>query len=94
MAFIVWILSAADVLLTYLGLTMGVISEGNPLMAYMFDFSEPAAVLFALVMPGMGLYFLHSKAEECSLAFKALRGLLLVKIAVFLLHLNWLVRVF
>ncbi|MBS4032591.1 MAG: hypothetical protein KGZ63_14390 [Clostridiales bacterium] len=94
MAFIVWVLGAVDILLTHLGLTLGVISEGNPLMAYLFELSVPAAILFALVLPGAGLYFLHSQATRCRLALQALRGLLFVRIAVFLLHLNWMIRVF
>lgn len=94
MAFLVWILGAADILLTHLGLTLGVISEGNPLMAYMFELSVPAAILFALVLPGVGLYFLHTQAVGCRLALQALRGLLVVRIAVILLHINWMILAF
>lgn len=94
MAFIVWILGAADILLTHVGLTLGVISEGNPLMAYMFEVSAPGAILFALVLPGAGLYFLHNQSGSCRLALQALWGLLLIRIVVFLLHVNWIIRVF
>ena len=33
MAFIIWILGLIDVLLTNYGLNLGIIQEGNPLMA-------------------------------------------------------------
>lgn len=94
MALIVWVLGAADILLTHLGLTLGVISEGNPLMAHMFERSVPVAILFALILSGAGLYFLHNQAASCRLALQALWGLLFVRIAVFLLHFNWIIRVF
>jgi hypothetical protein len=91
-AFIIWILGLIDVLLTKMGLEMGVITEGNPVMAYLFAYNASVAVIFSLVISAFFLAVLQYLRGHCSLAGKAMWGLLALRIFIVLLHANWLLR--
>ncbi|HAA37731.1 MAG TPA: hypothetical protein DCE00_02535 [Firmicutes bacterium] len=90
MALMIWLLGLADVWLTNYGLQLGVINEGNPVMAYFFQLNPTWAIVFSLSISAVLLYFLQRLCLHTMLAKKALRGLLLVRIFVIVLHLNWL----
>ena len=59
MAFIIWLLSLIDVLLTNYGLNLGIIQEGNPLMAHLFTISANTAIIFSLTLSAVLLACLH-----------------------------------
>jgi hypothetical protein len=92
MALTIWLLGAADIFLTHYGRELGVIVEWNPLMAYLFLRSPVYAVGFALVLPGAGLLYLHYMIHRSKLVMPALVGLLVIKLFVMILHVNWVVR--
>lgn len=92
MTIIIWLLGVADVYLTKLGLELGVISEGNPVMAYLFSYNPNTAILFSVAVSGFFLYCLHRLQGRSTLAGKALWGLLFIRIFVMMLHANWLIR--
>jgi len=91
-ALVIWVLGTADVLLTQYGRDLGVIAEWNPLMAFLFSISSRLAVSFALLIPAAGLYFLHHVRHSSKMAMPAMCGLLIIKLLVIFLHLNWIVR--
>ncbi|MDW7651563.1 MAG: DUF5658 family protein [Bacillota bacterium] len=93
MAVLIWLLGLVDVLLTKYGLTLGVIREGNPVMAWLFAIHPNVAVLFSLLVSGVLLWFLTTLQAKTNLAVKALWGLLIVRILVIVLHVGWLVRI-
>lgn len=92
MAFTIWLLGLVDVYLTKYGLQLGVIAEGNPVMAYFFSIHPNAAVLFSLALSGIFLYCLHRLRQHTGFAVTALWGLLAVRLLIIFLHVNWLLR--
>ncbi|HZK25498.1 MAG TPA: DUF5658 family protein [Oscillospiraceae bacterium] len=90
MAFIIWLLGLADVYLTKYGLQIGVITEGNPIMGYLFNLNSHWAIIFSLSLSGLLLYCLQRLCLRTTMAEKAMKGLLVVRILVIGLHLNWL----
>jgi hypothetical protein len=92
MAFLIWLLGLADVLLTNYGLNLGIIQEGNPVMAYFFAISPNLAISFSLIFSGIMLWFLTQLKTKTALAGKALWGLLAVRVLVIFLHVGWLVQ--
>ena len=93
MAVTIWLLGLADIYLTKYGLQLGVISEGNPIMAYFFSIHPNVAVLFSLGISGILLYCLHLLTSRTAFAVKALWALLAIRLFVIFLHANWLVQV-
>ena len=93
MALLVWILGAVDVLLTDYGMRLGVVREGNPLMASLFAKDPGLAVVFSLIFSGVMLVFLHHLREKCCLAARGLLVLLVVRIFIIMLHINWLTQI-
>jgi hypothetical protein len=92
MAILIWLLGLADIYLTNIGLKMGVITEGNPVMAYLFAHNPSLAITFSLGTSAFFLFCLHRWRSRTTLAGKALWGLLVVRMFVILLHANWLIR--
>lgn len=92
MAFLIWILGLIDVLCTNYGLNLGVIQEGNPLMAHLFAINANTAIAFSLTLSGTLLACLHRLRHRCTLAGKALWGILFVKLFIVILHFGWLIR--
>lgn len=92
MAFYIWILGIIDVLLTKYGLNLGVIEEGNPLMAHLFAMNANTAIIFSLTLSGVLLACLHRLRDKCTLAGNALWGILFVKLFIVILHFGWLIR--
>lgn len=92
MALVIWFLGIADVYLTKYGLQLGVITEGNPLMARLFEIHPDVAVVFSVGLSALLLGCLQLLSRQSTLAVKAMTGLLVVRIAVILLHANWLLR--
>ena len=93
MALLIWLLGLADVLLTNYGLNLGVIREGNPVMAYFFAVSPNLAITFSLIFSGIMLWFLTHLKTKTALAGKALWGLLAVRLFVIFLHAGWLIQI-
>jgi len=86
----VFVVSLADVLLTWLGLEMGFIREANPFMAAVFDVSGFAAAKLTVVIVGATLVLLHRNSERIWWVKHAVAGLLIVRLGVLLLHVPWL----
>lgn len=93
MALLIWLLGVVDVYLTRYGLQLGVITEGNPVMAHLFEIHPDAAVAFSVGLSALLLFCLQHLRSHCTLAGKAMKGLLAVRVVVILLHVNWLLRV-
>lgn len=92
MAIIIWLLGALDVWFTKYGLAVGAITEGNPIMAALFSVHPDVAVAFSLIISAIFLACLHKMQRMTRLASQALRALLIVRIVILLLHINWMLH--
>ncbi|MCR3922413.1 MAG: DUF5658 family protein [Firmicutes bacterium] len=90
MAIIIWLLGFVDVYLTKHGLYIGAITEGNPIMAQLFNVNPNVAVIFSLGLSAFFLYCLHHLRTRSLLAQRAMWGLLFLRMFIIGLHLHWL----
>ena len=82
-------LTAFDVLATAYGLQIGTITEGNPIMAVLYDISPLLAILAGFALTTLCVYVLW-KNRKTPLAYYGLWGVLFIKVYIFGLHIVWL----
>ena len=83
----IFALTIVDLILTRYGLFLGVISEGNPLMVNIVE-SPLILVVIAIIMAG--LFFAYKHFYDYIWIKYALTIVLVVKLFVVGLHINWL----
>ena len=87
-------LTVLDVGFTYWGIVVGYIEEANPLLAEVFH-SKPeltSLILVALVAFLLSvIWHYHDRARR--IIYLLLPGLLLVKLAIMGMHINWLMQI-
>lgn len=88
---LIFILTLADVALTVWGVTKGYIEEANPLLQGVFHTSPILTGLAVILAVGLMLLFL-SKQKIKWLGY-AVGGLVVIKIGVLLLHVDWMVKI-
>ena len=81
-------LTAFDLLATAYGLQIGAITEGNPIMAVLYDTSPLLAIGAGLALTSACVYILWR--AKTPLAYYGLWAVLLIKVGIFGLHIAWL----
>ena len=82
------ILTALDLACTAIGLSMGVITEANPILARMYDWSLIGTCVITFLVVALFVWVISRSNKpwvKC-----AVRGLIVVKVAVMLLHCVWI----
>ncbi|MFZ5644809.1 MAG: DUF5658 family protein [Bacillota bacterium] len=87
---LIFLLTIGDLLLTYYGLSLGVIREGNPLTALLFNIDPLLAITALAVYVGAACLFIYRVQHRVSWLPAALFGLLVIKMGIICLHLGWL----
>ena len=82
-------LTLFDVLATAYGLQIGAITEGNPIMAVLYDTSPLLAILAGFALTALCVYILWQN-RKTPLAYYGLWGVLFIKVYIFGLHIVWL----
>jgi hypothetical protein len=82
-------LTLFDVLATAYGLQIGAITEGNPIMAVLYDISPLLAITAGFALTSVCVYILWQN-RKTPLAYYGLWGVLLIKVYIFGLHIVWL----
>ena len=85
-------LTIADVACTYIGFRSGQIKEGNPLLRYMFSNHPELTSLMVIAFVGCLLWLLWNYKDRARHIYVFVSGILLVKIAVMGLHLDWILK--
>jgi len=86
-------LTVIDVGLTYWGYKAGHIEEANPLLSYVYRNSPEASSILILLFVGCLLGILWNYKEKARHMYVFVIGVLLVKIAVVGIHINWLLKI-
>lgn len=86
----IFILTFADVIFTATGLNLGIVEEANPYMDYLIELSLPITLVGILVVTIAILYMLYKVENRVRWLPLALKGLLIIKVVVILLHFQWI----
>ena len=89
MIVLLWLAGVADLVLTAWGLSLGVIREANPVLAWAFDVSPLGTVITGAALTGAIFYGLHLMRDRSRLLYPGLWILLGVRVAVLWLHMRW-----
>lgn len=89
----IYLLTIADVLLTYIGLEHGVIKEANPIMNIFFSRWPKVTAISVLVVMAIVLYFFYSVRNRVKWLVQALTFLLAFKALIVLLHSFWIILI-
>jgi len=84
-------LSVIDIACTYIGFTKGFIAEANPLISGVYE-KEPLIVSFGILVLIIGCLYAISKSKRVWVRYM-LKGILVVKVCIVLLHADWIMRV-
>lgn len=87
------ILTIIDMICTTVGLSLGFITEGNPLMARLFDWSVIGTCVLVVLLVGACLAILNTFMYRFKWTRYVVAGLVGVKAFVVLLHCVWIVQV-
>ena len=80
-----------DYLFTYVGVTLGITYEANPLMVWLFDYSLLKGILFRLFMISVIMCMLsYIKIKRYSAYQKLIVFALVVNIVILFFHLRWI----
>jgi hypothetical protein len=90
---IIYILTAADIIFTYVGLQKGTIKEANPIMNFFFSQWPLCTVIGVLLVVAIILCFLYKIRCKVKWLMQALTFVMALKFMVFLLHSYWLVLI-
>lgn len=86
-------LTVIDVALTYWGYKAGHIDEANPLLSYVYRNGPEVTSVLVLLFVGCLLGILWNYKDKARHIYYFVIGLLLVKIAVVGIHINWLLKI-
>jgi hypothetical protein len=89
----IFILSVADVALTYLGIKAGYIEEANPLLQKVFHTSPELTVLLILAVVGVMLYVIGKYGYKVKHINVGLVAMVAVKMYVMYAHFQWIRQV-
>lgn len=87
------ILSAIDIICTGYGVSNGFISEGNPIVAYLFNWSVWGTCAIIAVLVGLLLWFISRHKDQYRWLRYALAGVTLVKAIVVAIHAVWIISI-
>jgi len=92
---LIMLLSAFDAAATWLGVTRYGIEEGNAIARLMFGWSVPGTCALALLVTAVALWAIRTAYHRYGVrwAVWAVWGVLAVKIAIVLIHVQWLVLI-
>ena len=85
------ILTIIDIICTAVGLSLGFIAEGNPLMAWLFDWSVIGTCVIVVLLVGACLAILKTFMDRFKWTRYVVAGLVGVKLFVVLVHLSWII---
>jgi hypothetical protein len=88
--YIIFQLTTLDILLTTIGLKLGIIEEANPIMNYLMNISLALSMLCVLLFVGAMLTFLYKASYKIPWLHPALNGLAGIKVYVLMLHMKWI----
>lgn len=90
------VLTLLDVIATGIGVSVGLIEEGNPLINYLFSFSIPATCFLAFLVTTVLLWLVYTVQVKHDLAWisYALYGILFIKSIVAITHFTWFIGSF
>ena len=86
-------LTLADVSCTYFGYKAGYIEEANPLLRFTFHNHPELTSIFVIIFVGCLLGLLWNYKDKARHITLFVVGILIVKIAVVGLHLNWIIKI-
>ena len=86
-------LTVIDITCTYFGYTAGYIEEGNPVLRFMFHNHPELTSFLVIIFVGCMLGLLWNYNEKARHITLFVVGILVVKIAVVSLHINWMVKI-
>jgi hypothetical protein len=86
-----FVVSVLDVVLTWLGLELGLIREANPLLAHAFSFDARLTVLLTIIVMAGAVWILNRYERQVWWVKHAVAALLVIRLGVLVLHLPWLV---
>lgn len=89
---LICLLTLADIVLTYYGLSLEVIREANPLMARLFDVSPIFSIILAICFVIGACLFFYKVRHRITWLPAALILILVIKLGVIGLHLRWLIQ--
>lgn len=84
------ILSAFDIVATGVGVSLGYIQEGNPLMAGLFERSLAGSLVLVAAIVGVALWLVSTQIERFRWIRYAMAIVLMIKLGVAGLHLAWI----
>ena len=89
---ILFFITMIDFALTYYGVSIGIITEANPLLVWLFNlplfWSTVMRIVIVMATPFLPLYYLYRKK---SIAYKwALRGAYILNAFIICLHVQWI----
>ena len=84
------ILTIIDIICTTVGLSLGYITEGNPLMAWLFERSVIGTCVIVVLLVGACLVILNTFMDRYKWVRYVVAGLVGIKIIVVILHCVWI----
>lgn len=87
-------LTVIDVIGTYVGVKTGHITEANPILAKAFTNNPELVSIFTILFVGCILGLLWNYREKAQHIYLFVTGLLIIKIGVVILHLNWFFKAY
>jgi len=89
----IFLLTIADVLFTHYGLRFGVITEANPLMAWLFTVNYPLAIALPVVLVSAACLVFYWARHRVAWLPAAVWALLAIKVGVTGMHGYWILKV-
>lgn len=86
------ILTALDLACTAIGLSMGVVTEANPILARLYDWSLIGTCIIIFIFVALLVVFIN-KYKHIKWVQYSTYGIIIVKLLVMLLHINWIMLV-
>jgi len=87
------ILTIVDIICTYVGVSVGAIQEGNPLIAYGFEWSVIGTCVVTATLIAVCLWVLKQYMDRFQWTRVVVAGLVGVKAFVVVLHCLWIVQI-
>lgn len=86
------ILTVIDIVCTTVGLSLGYITEANPVLARMYDWSLVGTCIIIFIFVLLLVMFIN-KYKHIKWVQYSIYGIIIVKLLVMLLHINWIMLV-
>ncbi|MTI81182.1 MAG: hypothetical protein FH758_09885 [Firmicutes bacterium] len=88
---LIFLLTIADILFTYYGLSLKAIQEANPFLASLFETNSLLTVCLVVLYMAAACLFLYWARNKVSWLQSVLNYLLYAKIGVMVLHFRWII---